>query len=126
MTLYEYIPDLAKKTAFILKKYNLVLCSVEMRVGKTTLYFETAKMLNKKNVLLITTKNAIQGIIDTYLDNELNYEKYFKLKVTNYEQLHNLTDYGKYDLIVVDESHKLGAIKGGSGTKAQFNNRQKM
>jgi hypothetical protein len=102
--LREYQKELARRAYNILKNLRIVYLAAEMRVGKTLVALEAAKLLNARTVLFITKKKAIQSIIDDY-----NREVYgFQLTVTNYEQAGKLSP--MFDVIVVDEAHSLGAF----------------
>lgn len=103
MELYNYQIENAKKMVSILKEYKICYLAAEVRTGKTLTVLTAINMLGVKRVLFITKKKAISSI-------ESDFKKFvfsFYLKVTNFEQAKN--ENGNYDLVVVDESHSLGA-----------------
>jgi len=101
--LRDYQEELAGQAAEILKKWHIVYLAMEMRVGKTLIALETAKLLNYKNVMFITKLKAISSILADYAAAGYKY----KLTVINYEQAGK---YGAdYDLVIADEAHSLGA-----------------
>jgi SNF2 family DNA or RNA helicase len=102
--LRDYQIELAKKTEQVLRELRIAYLSMEMRVGKTLIALKTAELIGVKNVLFVTKKKAIYSIQNDYRNERFN----FALKVINYEQLDK--EDADYDLIVVDESHNLGAF----------------
>lgn len=112
--LRDYQVDIANKAVDILKINKIVYINCEVRVGKTLMALETAKLFGAKNVLFLTKKKAISSIVGDY--NDFNYAKYFSIEVMNDESMHKLTD--TYDLVVHDESHRFGSFpKPGVGAK---------
>lgn len=112
--LRDYQVDIANKAVNILKVNKIVYINCEVRVGKTLMALETAKLFGAKNVLFLTKKKAISSIVGDY--NDFNYAQYFSIEVMNDESMHKLT--GDYDLVVHDESHRFGSFpKPGVGAK---------
>lgn len=103
MELRDYQKEIAKKGSEILFSFGLVVYPIEVRVGKTLIALETARLYGAKKVLFITKLKAISSIQNDYVLLDPGYE----LMVTNFENLHNITP--EYDFIIVDECHKLGA-----------------
>ena len=104
MILRDYQIELSNKATQILKEYGLVYLAMQPRVGKTLTAFATAHKFGAKKVLFVTKKKAIDDIIAQGVELGLKLEIY----VTNYEQLHNVND--KFDLIIIDEAHSIGAF----------------
>jgi hypothetical protein len=104
MQLRDYQIELSDKATQILNDYGLVYLALEPRVGKTLTAFATAYKFGAKKILFVTKKKAIDDIIAQGKKMGFDLEIY----VTNYEQLHNVTD--NYDLIIIDEAHSLGAF----------------
>ncbi len=104
--LHQYQKELAEKAAEILRAKKIVYLAMEMRVGKTLIALETAFLVNgnKQRVLFVTKKKAIESVEKDY--SGCGYM--FDLTVVNYEQLHKIND--KYDVIIADEAHGLGAF----------------
>jgi hypothetical protein len=82
----------------------MVYLAMEVRTGKTLTALETIKLCGRKNVLFLTKKKAIKSIEHDYAAGEYC----FALRVSNYEQLHNI-DCRDIDLFVLDEAHGLAA-----------------
>ncbi|MCL5991395.1 MAG: hypothetical protein M1419_04765, partial [Bacteroidetes bacterium] len=101
--LREYQIELADKTYSILKEYYIAYLSMEMRVGKTLIALKAAELLGVKNVLFVTKKKAIYSIQNDYENEHFG----FDLTIINYEQLDKYEP--EFDLVIVDESHNLGA-----------------
>ena len=81
------------------------MLAMEVRTGKTLTSLGIADKMDISSVLFITKKKAISSIEADYNLLKPNYA----LKVTNFEAVHKVN--GKdYDLIIVDESHSLGAF----------------
>ena len=106
MKLRDYQTEISKKAIDVLNEYKFVYLAMEVRTGKTLTSLDIANKLPRiNNVLFITKKKAIPSIED-------DYEKLsptFSIKVTNYEQLHNV-DKRAWDVVIADEAHCLGAF----------------
>ena len=88
-----------------LSRLRIILLAMEVRTGKTLTSLGIADNMDINSVLFITKKKAISSIEADYKLLNPSYS----LKVTNYEAVHKVN--GKdYDLIIVDESHSLGAF----------------
>ena len=101
----DYQALIIKKAVSIFAKSRFVYLAMEVRTGKTLTSLGIASDLNAKLVLFITKKKAISSIID---DHDLLKPSY-DLTVINYESIHKLTQ-NKWDLIVCDEAHSMGAF----------------
>ena len=100
--------------AEVVKKNRIGILAGQVRSGKTLTFLATAEKLNKKHVLVVTTKKAISSILSDYKLGQFKY----KLTVINYESIHKIDSNG-VDLVVCDESHKNGAYpKPSKRTKA--------
>ena len=87
----------------VLRAHKFVYLSMEVRTGKTLTALGVADKLGITNLLFVTKKKAIGSI-------EADYKKLmpgYEITVINYESLHKVT--GKFDLLVLDEAHTLGA-----------------
>ena len=80
------------------------MLAMEVRTGKTLTSLGIADKMDITSVLFITKKKAISSIESDYKLLKPNYT----LKVTNFEAVHKVDK--EYDLIIVDESHSLGAF----------------
>jgi len=86
--------------------HNFLYLAMEVRTGKTLTSLGIGQLLKCKRVLFITKKKAISSI-----ENDFKLLRPdFDLLVINYESLHKLPESGKYDLIVCDEAHCMGAF----------------
>ena len=88
-----------------LSRLRIIMLAMEVRTGKTLTSLGIADKMNITSVLFITKKKAISSIEADYKLLNPNYA----FNVTNFEAVHKVN--GKeYDLIIVDESHSLGAF----------------
>ena len=102
--LRDYQLKLSNDANAILRRLGFVYLALEVRVGKTAIALNTAKLYGAKNVLFITKKKAIKSIESDYV--EFGFD--FNISVINTESLHKVT--GNFDLIISDEHHKYGAF----------------
>ena len=103
MKFRNYQSEIIDKAFDVLVKYGFVYLSMQVRTGKTLTAMGTAQKLGVDNMLFVTKKKAISSIEDDY---KLLSPK-FHLTVINYESLHKVA--GKYECIVLDEAHGMGA-----------------
>jgi SNF2 family DNA or RNA helicase len=101
--LRDYQIEIAEKSAEILIGLKIVYLAIEMRVGKTLIALQSAKILNAKNVLFVTKKKAIDSIMSDYVREGFD----FNLTVINYEQVKKYVKQ-KFDIVIIDEAHLLG------------------
>ena len=106
MELRDYQKTIVEKSISVIKKTGFVYLAMEVRTGKTLTSLSVAQALDKKSVLFITKKKAI-GSIDR--DYDLLNPKFY-LHTINYESLHKISKELKFDMIVVDEAHSIGAF----------------
>ena len=88
-----------------LSRLRIILLAMEVRTGKTLTSLGIANNMDISSVLFVTKKKAISSI-------EADYKLLgpsYSIKVINYESVHKLTT-NDYDLVIVDESHCLGAF----------------
>ena len=112
--LRDYQVDIATKGQGILARAGILYLGMQVRTGKTATALEVARLYKVKNVLFLTKKKAIDGILDDYI--QFGYDKYFTITVTNDESMHKIV--GKFDLVIHDEHHRFSAIpKPGTATK---------
>ena len=106
MQLRDYQKELAEKGLIKLRHLGLVYLSMEVRTGKTitALTIVDNYLSGNKKVLFITKKKAISSIENDYKLVAPAYE----LDVINYESLHKVKRH--YDLIIIDEAHRLGSF----------------
>ena len=96
---YTYQVAAANSAADILKKHMIVYLAMEERTGKSLTAILLAEQLEVERVLIITKKNALGGWRETL--KAFPHTKDYT--VTNYHQACKVS--GKFDLIMLDESH---------------------
>lgn len=99
--LRDYQQEAAIQGIEILNRFKILILNYEVRTGKTHIALHIAKRY--KNVLFVTKKKAISSIENDYK----NAEHSFNITIINYESLHKIS--GFFDLVIVDESHSIGA-----------------
>lgn len=107
----DYQKDIMERGCLILSKHRFLYLSMEVRTGKTLTSLGIAQSLGVSNVLFITKKKAIGSIDADY--QILNPS--FSIHIINYESLHTIDATIKWDLVVVDEAHSMGAFPKPSG-----------
>lgn len=112
---YDYQKDIISRALSIIYKYRFVYLAMEVRTGKTLTALGICERLKAKNVLFVTKKKVIPTI---YSDYELLAPKFF-IEVVNYESLNKAMPV-KWDVIVVDEAHSLGAFPKPSGRAVEI------
>lgn len=109
--LREYQQDIVDRATTIINTNRFVYLAMEVRTGKTLTSLSICSNLESvDNVLFITKKKAIKTIESDYQTLSPSYE----LTVINYESIHKLPK-AKWDVIVIDEAHGLGAFPKPSG-----------
>jgi len=107
MNYRDYQKSIINKSLDVLKQHGFVYLAMEVRTGKTLTALGIANMFSEtKNVLFVTKKKAISSIDRDY--GLLNPSYY--LHTINYESLHKIPSELKWDFIVLDEAHSLGAF----------------
>ncbi len=102
----DYQIDIIEKGHQILSKYGFLYLAMEVRTGKTLTSLGIAERVHAKNVLFITKKKALSSISDDYSTLSPSYN----MQVINYESLHTVMDEQRWDLIICDEAHGMGAF----------------
>tara|TARA_Y100001958_G_scaffold156680_2_gene149908 strand:+ start:5836 stop:7062 length:1227 start_codon:yes stop_codon:yes gene_type:complete len=104
MQFRPYQQEIIQKGSEIIARYSFLYLAMEVRTGKTLTSFGIAQAIKVSSVLFVTKKKAISSI-------EKDYEilqPSFNIQIINYESLHKIE--GKYDLIIFDEAHGMGAF----------------
>lgn len=109
MQLREYQAEIVEKALRILQLLKIVYLSMEVRTGKTLTALSTAERYGARKVLLVTKKKAMDSIRKDYEEAKPE----FALTIVNFEGLHKVT--GRFDLVIIDEAHSLGAFPKPSG-----------
>ena len=96
----DYQTKIIYDASKILEQHGFVYLAMQVRTGKTLTSLGIASKISSHNVLFLTKKKAISSI-------QKDYEAlapFYQLTVTNYENLHNISNKG-WDLIILDEAH---------------------
>lgn len=101
----EYQKEIIHKGVNVIRKSRFLYLAMEVRTGKTLTSLGIAERLDVEYVLFVTKKKAISSIEADY--NLLG--AHFVMTTINYESLHKLPNL-KYDLIIFDEAHSMGAF----------------
>ena len=107
----DYQNDIITKGSQILTKHRFLYLAMEVRTGKTLTSLGIAEQVRAERVLFITKKKALSTISDDY---SMLSPSYY-MCVINYESLHTVMDEWKWDLIICDEAHGMGAFPKPSG-----------
>lgn len=107
----DYQVEIIENGSQILLKHRFLYLAMEVRTGKTLTSLGIAERMKAKNVLFITKKKALSTISDDYSTLSPSYN----MQVINYESLHTIMDDNKWDLIICDEAHGMGAFPKPSG-----------
>ena len=105
MKLRPYQESIIDTGCKILLNNKFVYLAMEVRTGKTLTSLGIADKVKAKNVLFVTKKKAISSIEDDFH----LLKPSFNLTTINYESLHKLPKI-KWDVIVCDEAHSMGAF----------------
>lgn len=109
ITLTEQQRMTADKAKAILTTKRVAILAVEVRCGKNFISMSICKELGFKQVLFLTKKKALIGVNSDYD----KFGKPFPLFIaTNFEQAKNINPIqaDDFDVVIVDESHSLGAF----------------
>jgi hypothetical protein len=101
----DYQKKIINDGSDVLVDKGFLYLAMEVRTGKTLTSLGICEKVNANSVLFLTKKKAISSIEGDY--ESLNPK--YNLVVTNYESIHKLDD-SKYDVIILDEAHSMGAF----------------
>ena len=102
----DYQEEIIDRGLEVIQSSGFLYLSMEVRTGKTlTALGICDKLPSVDRVLFLTKKKAISSITD---DSD-KLCPHYELWVQNYESIHKLPDL-KWDVIVLDEAHGMGAI----------------
>jgi hypothetical protein len=101
----DYQTDIIDKGSDIINQCGFLYLAMEVRTGKTLTSLGIADKIKSNNVLFITKKKAVSSIESDYKALAPSYD----LIVVNYESLHKIPN-TKWDLIICDEAHSMGAF----------------
>jgi hypothetical protein len=104
--LRDYQKQISARACEMINEHGFAYLAMEVRTGKTLTTFSICNNLDGvSNVLFITKKKGIRNIT---ADGE-KLPGGYKATIVNYESLHKIPDV-KWDVIVCDEAHTLGAF----------------
>jgi len=106
MKLRDYQKDIVNRGLPVLKKHRFLYLAMEVRTGKTLTSLSMSGLLPVQNLLFITKKKAISSIQSDY--DKLNPD--YKIQIINYESLHKVDNSSRFDMIICDEAHGMGAF----------------
>ena len=114
MKFRDYQVQIINQGSQILRQTGLLYLGMQVRTGKTLTSLGICSNMNTSQVLFLTKKKAINGVLKDYKDLSPNYS----LHVINYESIHKIDD-TDFDVIIIDEAHSLGAFPKPSGRAKQ-------
>jgi len=118
MELRDYQKKIVNESVSILNSHRFVYLAMEVRTGKTITSLSIAEELGVENVLFLTKKKAISSISK---DCDMLCPNSFSLFIINYESIHKIPNL-KWDMIILDEAHGLGAFPKPSNRAKQVAN----
>lgn len=108
--MFEFRPyqeNIIEEASKKLTRLRIIMLAMQVRTGKTLTAFGVADKVKAKNVLFITKKKVIDS---KTIHNDYNLlNPSFKWSIINYESVHKI-DAKDFDLVIIDESHSLGAF----------------
>jgi hypothetical protein len=105
----DYQIDIMEKGVECLRRHRFLYLAMEVRTGKTLTSLGICDKVGVKRVLFVTKKKAISSIEQDYI----MLGPGFEIDVINYESLHTIEN--KWDVVILDEAHSLGAFPKPSG-----------
>jgi len=105
MEFRDYQKKIIEDAFNVINIHRFVYLAMEVRTGKTLTSLGLSQKLGIKNLLFVTKKKAISSIESDYR----SLSPLYTLHCINYESLHKLPNV-KWDMIIIDEAHTLGAF----------------
>lgn len=103
----DYQTDIIKSGVDILKQHGFLYLAMQVRTGKTLTALGICNSnIGVSNVLFLTKKKAISSIQRDY--DAL--KPWYSMVVINYESVHKIDQSIKFDVIILDEAHSMGAF----------------
>jgi len=102
----DYQTQIIYDGAKILSEKRFLYLAMEVRTGKTLTSLGICNRINATNVLFLTKKKAMSSIDADYKMLAPMYD----LTIINYESLHHVMDDKKWDVVICDEAHSMGAF----------------
>jgi hypothetical protein len=113
----DYQLDIIDKGTEILCDKRFLYLAMQVRTGKTLTSLGICEKMSVENVLFITKKKAISSITKDLKALCPN----FALFVINYESVHTIPTTIKWDIVICDEAHSMGAFPKPSKRAKQVN-----
>lgn len=104
MKLRDYQVRKRDEAIEVLSKCGIVYIAGEVRTGKTLIALSVVAELKYRRCLVVTKNSAVSGINGDYRKFGFN----FVLDIITFGSLHKVKN--KYDIIIIDEAHSLGAF----------------
>lgn len=109
MQLRDYQEEVRLKAVNIIQKYGFVYLALQVRLGKSVTSMAIAETVGARRVLFITKKKALSSI-----ENDYNaFMPPFEIDIKNWGSEHKAS--GRYDVMILDEAHGMGAFPRPSG-----------
>lgn len=105
MEFRDYQKKIIEDAFNVINIHRFVYLAMEVRTGKTLTSLGLSQRLGINNLLFVTKKKAISSIESDYRSLSPSYN----LVCINYESLHKLQNV-RWDMIIIDEAHTLGAF----------------
>lgn len=105
MELRKYQKEIIERAGDIITTKGLVYLAMEVRTGKTLTSLGLCEYVGAESVLFVTKKLAIKDIEA----DGLLYNPPYALNIINYESLHKVDPNLKFDIVICDEAHTMGA-----------------
>lgn len=105
MEFRDYQKKIIEDAFNVINIHRFVYLAMEVRTGKTLTSLGLSQRLGINNLLFVTKKKAISSIESDYISLSPSYN----LVCINYESLHKLQNV-RWDMIIIDEAHTLGAF----------------
>ena len=104
--LRDYQVEITKRAVRCLDTHRFVYLAMQVRTGKTYTALNVAEEMRCERVLFVTKKKAVGSIVSDYNTMKPS----FYACIVNYESVHKVMDDWKWDLIILDEAHGMGAF----------------
>lgn len=106
ITFRDYQIEIITKGMQLMYRHRFLYLAMEVRTGKTLTSLGIAEKMHVSNVLFVTKKKAIKSITS---DLDL-FNPSYHMTIVNYESLHIVQDERRWDMVILDEAHSMGAF----------------
>jgi hypothetical protein len=108
VVLYNHQIEAIEQGLDIVNRSGFVYLGMEVRTGKTYTALSIADKLGAENVLFITKLKAMYGD-NGVLAQQKKLKPSYNMETINFESVHHVMTKYKWDVIIIDEAHSLGA-----------------